>query len=215
MLVQDDFLVEQLGPCTVPSPLGLPEGDSEHAAPYVPEVGRIAYEVDFNDGKPVNPPLLLEKAGPRARLFFDPKKTTVGIVTCGGLCPGLNNVIRSLVLHLHHKYGVPKVLGFRYGYEGLSPTGADPMTLGPAEVREIHRSGGSILGLGRGKQPPAAMADTLKRHGVDVLFVVGGDGTLKGAHALAQELLARGQKVAVVGIPKTIDNDVADRKSVV
>lgn len=71
---------------------------------------------------PAAPPakeLLFELAGPRAKLFFNPQQTRAGIVTCGGLCPGLNNVIRSLFLELHHAYGVKEVLGFRGGYQGL------------------------------------------------------------------------------------------------
>ena len=58
------------------------------------------------------PGLQFELAGPRAKLFFDPKQTRAGIVTCGGLCPGLNNVIRSLFLELHYGYGIAEVLGF-------------------------------------------------------------------------------------------------------
>ena len=109
-----------------------------------------------------------ERAGPRQRIFFDPATTRVGIVTCGGLCPGLNNVLRSMVLELHHKYRVKEIFGFRYGFEGLDPeTAKEPLRLGPEEVSSIHKQGGSVLGLSRGQQDVGLMVDTLQRHGID------------------------------------------------
>jgi 6-phosphofructokinase 1 len=153
--------------------------------------------------------LAFEAAGPRRRLFFDPAGTTAAIVTCGGLCPGLNNVIRSAVLELRHGYGVKSVLGLRYGYESLNPAfGHEPIDLTNEFVQDIHRRGGSILASSRGEQPVELMAETLVAMGVDILIAIGGDGTQRGAHALGGELARRGAKVAVVGVPKTIDNDV-------
>lgn len=153
--------------------------------------------------------LAFEVAGPRARLFFDPASTRAGIVTCGGLCPGLNNVIRSLVLALHFTYGVRDVLGFRGGYRGLDPReGEEPWPLGPEAVRDIHHLGGTILGTSRGPVDPAVAVEHLARRGVAILFAVGGDGTQRGASALHREAARRGYPLAVVGIPKTIDNDV-------
>ena len=154
--------------------------------------------------------VLFEVAGPRAKLFFDAKNTRAGIVTCGGLCPGLNNVIRSAFHEMHHTYGVKEVLGFRYGYEGLDPVrGEEPMVLTSELVDDIHRDGGTILGTSRGPIDCALAVDNLIRRGVDILFTVGGDGTQRGGNALFHEAQKRGHKLAVIGIPKTIDNDVA------
>src|SRR6516225_3931158 len=153
---------------------------------------------------------LFELAGPRAKLFFDPAKTRAGIVTCGGLCPGLNNVIRVLFLELHHTYRVAEVLGFRGGYQGLDPAhGPEPTVITPAFVDQIHQDGGTILGTSRGPVDMAAAVDNLIRREVHILFTVGGDGTQRGANALFQEARQRGHALSVVGIPKTVDNDVA------
>ncbi|MCL4199451.1 MAG: ATP-dependent 6-phosphofructokinase [Phycisphaerales bacterium] len=154
--------------------------------------------------------LLFELAGPRARLFFDPRQTRAGIVTCGGLCPGLNNIIRSLLHELHHAYGVRDVLGFRGGYPGLDPVqGEKPLSLTPEFVDDIHRRGGTVLGTSRGTVDMVAAVDNLARLGLNMLFVVGGDGTQRGARELFQIARQRGHALALVGIPKTVDNDVA------
>jgi 6-phosphofructokinase 1 len=150
-----------------------------------------------------------ELAGPRARLYFDPQKTRAGIVTCGGLCPGLNNVIRSLYLELHHTYQIKEVLGFRDGYRGLDVDGKPPIVLNDDLVEDIHKEGGTMLGTSRGPANIEKAVDNLVRLGVHILFTVGGDGTQRGANALFQEARKRGHGLAVVGIPKTIDNDVA------
>jgi 6-phosphofructokinase 1 len=150
-----------------------------------------------------------ELAGPRAKLFFDPQQTRAGIVTCGGLCPGLNNVIRSLFLELHYNYGVAEVLGFRGGYSGLDPAcGVEPVKITPEFVEGIHQKGGTILGSSRGPVDIRRAADNLIARGVNILFTVGGDGTQRGAHELYQEARQRGHALSVVGVPKTIDNDV-------
>ena len=155
------------------------------------------------------PGLEFELAGPRARLFFDGKKTRAGIVTCGGLCPGLNNVIRSLFLELHYGYGVAEVLGFRRGYSGLDPDcGVEPVEMTPQFVDSIHQNGGTILGSSRGPVDIVRAVDNLIARGVNILFTVGGDGTQRGANALYQEARRRGHALSVVGVPKTIDNDV-------
>ena len=201
--------VKSLGPRAVPSPLALSKVPDDEIADYVPDDTRVIYEVEVHGGVLPTDPVLFEKAGPRDSIFFDPKQTRVGIVTCGGLCPGINNVVRSMVLELHHKYGVQEILGFRYGYEGL---GGDallpPAKLTPADVVHVHRHGGSFLGVSRGRRPVETMVDTLERLGVDILFTIGGDGTLAGAHAIHGEIERRGRRIAVVGVPKTIDNDV-------
>lgn len=150
-----------------------------------------------------------ELAGPREYLAFDPAKTTAAIVTCGGLCPGLNDIIRGIVTQCHTRYGVTRTYGFRYGYQGLiSRYGFTPMVLRPESVAQIHNFGGSILGTSRGAQDIGEMVDLLEEMKVDIFFVVGGDGTLRGAEAISEECKRRGLRKAIVGIPKTIDNDI-------
>ena len=152
----------------------------------------------------------MELAGPRERLFFDPKAIACGIVTCGGLCPGINDVIRAVTLSLHHHYGVRRVFGFRYGYEGLVKRyGHPPLDLTPEAVSRIGELGGTVLASSRGPQEPAEMLDTLEELGVGILFAIGGDGTLKGAGRIAAEAARRGRPISVIGIPKTIDNDIS------
>ena len=204
-----DFAVRTLGPATVPSPLALSTEPDDEVADYVPDDSRVLYDVEFSAASPPAPSLAFEKAGPRTRIFFDPERATAGIVTCGGLCPGINNVVRSMVLELHHKYGVQRMLGFRFGYSGLDPaSAAPPMPLMPVDVRDIHRHGGSMLGVSRGAPTVEHMVDALQQHGVQILFTIGGDGTQRGAHAIATEAERRGLTLAVIGVPKTIDNDV-------
>ncbi len=156
-----------------------------------------------------DPGLLFELAGPRSKLFFNPKETRAGIVTCGGLCPGLNDVIRSVFLELHYTYGVKEVLGFRGGYKGLDPVnGKKPIVLTPEFVDNIHREGGTCLGTSRGPVNISLAVDNLIKLGVNMLFVVGGDGTQRGGNELFLEAKKRGHPISVVGIPKTIDNDI-------
>lgn len=162
---------------------------------------------------PTSPELLrqlpaFELAGPRNRVFFDPSKARAGIVTCGGLCPGLNNVIRGLVLELWFGYGVKRITGFRYGYEGMIARGRTPEPLTPDTVSHIHHQGGTILGSSRGGQAPEKLVDTLEALGLDMLFVIGGDGTIRGAMQIGAEIERRGLPIGVVGVPKTIDNDI-------
>jgi len=156
-----------------------------------------------------HPGLKFELAGPRAKLFFDPKKTRAGIVTCGGLCPGLNNVIRSLFLELHYGYGVSEVIGFRGGYGGLDPKCVfEPVTITPQFVDGIHQQGGTILGSSRGPVKIQRAVENLIARKIDILFTVGGDGTQRGANDLYQTARKHGHALSVVGVPKTIDNDV-------
>jgi 6-phosphofructokinase 1 len=154
--------------------------------------------------------LSFELAGPRARLYFDPPQVRAGVVTCGGLCPGLNNVIRSIFHELHHAYGVREVLGFRDGYQGLDPARArEPLVLTPDLVDDIHKEGGTVLGTSRGPVDTGVAVEHLIARGVNMLFTIGGDGTQRGGNDLFQEARKRGHPLAVVGVPKTIDNDVA------
>jgi hypothetical protein len=142
--------------------------------------------------------------------YLDASQTRAGMVTCGGLCPGLNNIIRSLFGELRHAYGVKEVLGFSGGYRGLDPaSGEEPLQLTPEFVNDIHRRGGTVLGPSRRMVDQSAAVENLARLGVNMLFTVGGDGTQRGGNELFQLARQRGQTLAVVGIPKTIDNDVA------
>jgi 6-phosphofructokinase 1 len=170
---------------------------------------RIPEQIIQNPDAPESPGLSFELAGPRARIFFDPEQTRAGIVTCGGLCPGLNNVIRSLFLELHFAYGVKEVLGFRGGYQGLDPEkGRKPLVLTTAIVDSIHKEGGTLLGTSRGPVDIGLAVDNLIRLKINILFTVGGDGTQRGGNELFLEARKRDYPLSVVGIPKTIDNDV-------
>ncbi|NIZ91675.1 ATP-dependent 6-phosphofructokinase [Kineococcus rubinsiae] len=208
-----DFTVETLGACTVDSPLA-PRLDARRTTQhYVQETDRILFDdtlskVSSRDGDVSDLPSL-EPTGPRKKIFFDPSKVRVGIVTCGGLCPGINNVIRGLVTELTTHYGVRRIHGFRNGYQGFIPRyGHDVVDLTPEAVQNIDGEGGTILGSSRGQQDPVEIVDALERMGISILFVIGGDGTMRGAQRIAAEIKSRQQRIAVVGIPKTIDNDI-------
>jgi 6-phosphofructokinase 1 len=203
-----DLAVPTLGAATYASPLTLTSRTDDGATQFVRDDARVALDVERAGDAPWSP-LFVEKAGPRAKLFFDPARVRAGVVTCGGLCPGINNVVRAIVLELHHRYGVASIVGFRYGFEGLDPASdLEPMPLDPAAVRSIHKQGGSVLGLSRGRHDVSRMVDALAQRRIDVLFAVGGDGTLAGALAIHREIARRGLPVAVVCAPKTIDDDV-------
>lgn len=201
-----DFTIARLGDCRVPSSVShvrfVADSDGVLYASTLRELRRL---VDEN-----GEPAAMECAGPREHIFFNPSQLSCGIVTCGGLCPGLNDVIRAIVLSLRHHYQVATILGFRFGFEGLVERyGHQPLTLTPDGVNRINELGGSVLGSSRGHQNPAEMVDRLDRLGVGVLFVIGGDGSLRGAHAITREVARRNLKIAVVAVPKTIDNDIS------
>jgi len=209
MLTPESLKIRSLGEPRYPSPLKLSTVPGDDVADYVPEGAGILCDIETGPGRSSGAPLAFERAGPRQRLFFDPAQVRAAIVTCGGLCPGLNNVIRSVCVQLWYLYGVREVLGIRYGYLGLNPdSGLEPIVLTPDFVDRIHKSGGSVLGSSRGPQDPAVSVDYLTRLGVNVLFCVGGDGTQRGAMAISEEARRRGVMLAVIGIPKTIDNDI-------
>ena len=209
----EDFQVKTLGPCKIKTPIVLSKVKGDRVFNFIEDDDKVLFDVIWDDKAQRNgkakPPLLMERAGPREKIFFDPSKTTVAIVTCGGLCPGINNVIRSLVMTLYYRYGVYKILGVQYGYRGFMPEFGHPFVeLTPEKVTNIHQFGGTILGSSRGKQDIPGIVDCLERHGVNILFTIGGDGTLRGALTINQEIEKRGLKMSVVGIPKTIDNDI-------
>lgn len=210
---EKDFEIQSLGTASIPSPIKLSTISGDQIHNFVKEDYRILHDVSlagFNkclDNKET--PACLEKAGPRENIYFDPKNTTAAIVTCGGLCPGINNVIRSLVMALHYFYGIKRIIGIPYGYEGLGlENGHQLKELTPDSVKDIHEFGGTILGSSRGAQSVPKMVDTLQENSIDLLFTIGGDGTLKGANAIGEEIEKRGLDISVVGIPKTIDNDI-------
>ncbi len=204
-MTPDDLRVTTLGERRLPSPFDT--------RLFTADSARVLLEVDSVEGAMPSTlahlPLMFEKAGPRDPIYFDPRQSKAAVVTCGGLCPGLNNVIRHLFFALRDGYGVPTVYGVRHGYLGLTPAAPQPpMELTADWVEAIHHQGGTMLGTSRGPQEPAVMVDTLERLGVNLFFPIGGDGTQKGAHAIAAEAARRGLDLAVVGIPKTIDNDI-------
>ena len=206
-----DLRIKILGPCEIGSPVAARLGGAAlHAVGNADRVllddrlSRTARDL----GDPGEIPSF-ELAGPRNKIFFDPARLRCGIVTCGGLCPGINNVVRGLVLELTHAYGVKEIFGFRYGFEGLvARYGHAPLRLGPEEVSEIHHKGGTVLGTSRGSHDAREMVDTLVRMEIGALFVIGGDGTLRGAAKVVEEIERRGLSIAIIGIPKTIDNDI-------
>lgn len=209
--------VESLGTPKISSPLSLiyPGASSEPdcTGVFVEDTCRVVLDVELSafqacQIKKVQPPSF-EAAGPRRKIYFDPKKVKAAILTAGGLCPGLNDVIRSLVLTLHFMYGVRNIFGVRHGYQGLIPEfGFEMVDLKPENVSDIHEFGGSVLSSSRGLYPIDEIVDSLERLNVSMLFAIGGDGTLRGAHLVAEEIKRRGLKIAVVGVPKTIDNDI-------
>ncbi len=153
---------------------------------------------------------MLEHAGSRRKIFFNPETLNCGIVTCGGLCPGLNDVIRILTLNLYWQYGVKTIYGFKYGYLGLTPNApAEPVLLTPEIVKDIHTRGGDMLASSRGPQNIDIMVDTLVKLNIGILFVIGGDGTLHGAREIVKTVKRRNLKISIIGIPKTIDNDIS------
>ena len=209
-----DFTIERLGEPHYPSPLvEYLEGQSiTHG--FVPDTDRIVYDpnVDYINHcvkEGIDIPSM-DVAGPRRKLFFKPSNTRAAIVTCGGICPGLNDMIRALFMELHYRYHVKEVLGIRYGFSGLVPRiGRPPVVITPDMVQSIHTLGGTILGSSRGDQSPAEMVDFLQRERINVLFTIGGDGTQRGALAIAEEVERRKIDISIIGIPKTIDNDIS------
>jgi len=209
----DDFLVKNLGKGNVISPLKHSPRPDSPVYKFVDDDDRIIYDtsvasfIKYKESGEM--PVSFEKAGPKENIFFEPAKTKVAIVTCGGLCPGVNNVIRSLVNQLYYRYGINRILGIKYGYQGLVSKYNHPVVeLTPSMVRGIHLLGGTILGTSRGNQNISEMVDTLEILNINVLFCIGGDGTLKGAHAIFKEIEKRNLRISVAGIPKTIDNDI-------
>jgi 6-phosphofructokinase 1 len=212
-MAEYDFTIPTLGPAKIPSPLPLSRVLGDNIANYVGDDERIVYNLDVppGDEKSLKERGLIEKAGPRDAIFFDPSAVHAGIVTCGGLCPGLNEVIRSIVMTLWYDYGVRRISGFKFGFRGLLPEYRHPpLELTPDIVEDVQHIGGTILGSSRGSgERTSELVDSIARENLSMLFVIGGDGSQKGALGIVEELKKRNLKISVVGIPKTIDNDLS------
>lgn len=193
--------VFSLGECRYDSPVETNQ--------FIEDGDKIVVDVRASSLGNISEAAVFENAGPRRKIFFNPSETTAAIVSCGGLCPGINNVIQSIVRMLTFQYRIKEVIGIRYGYEGLIPEfGHEFVKLTPQVVHDIHEKGGTILGSSRGNQDIGRMVDTLVKNNISILFAIGGDGTLRGANAIFEEINRRGLKISVVGVPKTIDNDI-------
>ncbi len=199
-----DTTIPVLGPAKIPSPLPYCRFETDAA--------RANVELTNEDLDEITTPCLarFEVAGPREKIYFDASKAKAAIVTCGGLCPGINDVIRAIVMEAHHNYDIAATLGIRFGLQGFIPSFGYPvMELTPENVSDIHQFGGTMLGSSRGPQEPADIVDALERLNVSMLFIIGGDGTMRAAKKIQEEITARRGKIAVIGVPKTIDNDIS------
>lgn len=208
MAITKRLAVETLGPCAWTSPINLADAGAFTADDELmvvqPNLKPLMEQV-----KRGQDPEAFEVAGPREKIFFEPNKVRAAIVTCGGLCPGLNSVIRGLVLQLWHRYGCQYIEGIRGGYHGLASSTKNHFSgLTPDDVEDIHTQGGTILGTSRGTPDTNEIVDTILHKNLNMLFAIGGDGTMRGAAAINNELRKRGASVAIIGIPKTIDNDI-------
>jgi len=208
----DDLNITNLGPREIPSPSFKRDFPAESSC-WHNDGDRIVLNDHMDSVREamridIDPPSI-ELAGPRKEIFFSPPETCIAIVTCGGLCPGINDVIRAIVMQAYYTYGVRQILGIQYGYEGLDPAfGHKPIELTPDKVMNITTFGGSILGTSRGKRDVKVMANRLEALGVNILYVIGGDGSQRGAQAIYEEVQQRGNRMAIIGVPKTIDNDI-------
>ncbi len=200
------FKVKRLGSATLPSPLDDVSFESDSSSVvYEKDVDKIKVELESTGTLQA-----FEKAGPREKIYHDPSWTKAAILTAGGLCPGLNDVIKGLTRTLMVRYKVPIVYGIRYGYQGLNPQYShEPIMLTPDMVDDIHESGGTILGSSRGRIDESVMVDTLERMNINMVFCIGGDGTLRCAHDVAKEIEKRKLNISIICIPKTIDNDIS------
>jgi 6-phosphofructokinase 1 len=203
-----DLTIERLGEATGKNPLS-----DFGPVTYCRDSARLPYRPHFHvtaDGVQCDEPenLGFEVAGPREHIYFEPKEVKAAIVTCGGLCPGLNAVIRSLVHQLYYRYSVTSIIGIPHGYNGFGKSDQTPISLTPDSVQSIHSLGGTILGSSRGTPPTEQIVSRLQQMGINMLFVIGGDGTMRGGHAIWQEVKRLGMKLSVIGVPKTIDNDI-------
>lgn len=209
----DNAKVKDLGECKFKSPIPLSYRDDDLVADFVKDDERVVFNASTNFLKDYINDLdnipAFEIAGSREFLHFNNSKIACGIVTCGGLCPGINNVIRGLVNELYYWYKCSNIYGFRYGYKGMvKDNGIEPLELDIKMVEDIHLKGGTILGSSRGLQDVKKTVDYLEELNISILFTIGGDGTMKGIYDIVQEIESRDLDISVIGIPKTIDNDI-------
>ncbi|KUG29031.1 pyrophosphate--fructose 6-phosphate 1-phosphotransferase, alpha subunit [hydrocarbon metagenome] len=199
-----DASIPVLGTAKIPSPLPY--------CRFMDDTARTRIELTSEDLDEIASPCFaeFEVAGPRGKIYFDSSKAKAAIVTCGGLCPGINDVIRAIVMEAHHNYDIAATLGIRFGLQGFIPSFGHPvMELTPDNVSDIHQFGGTVLGSSRGPQKPDDIVDALERLNVSMLFIIGGDGTMRAARKIQEEITARRGKISVIGVPKTIDNDIS------
>jgi len=213
MITHKDFEVKDLGKGNIKSALEPSNHSDGLSFDFIDNEDRVLFDASLENFKLYQKnneiPISFEKAGPHKFLYFEPSKKKVAIVTCGGLCPGINNVIRSLVNQLYHRYKVTEIIGIKYGFEGFISKYKHPVIeLNPRSVDNIHLFGGTILGSSRGSQDIGQIVDKLKELNVNILFCIGGDGTLRGAHSIYEEITLRNLNISVATIPKTIDNDI-------
>ena len=207
-----DTTIPTIGDAKIPSPIKH-DDENPGSRRFIADDDKVVIDVNLQNllhnidaGQKLSS---FELAGPRDKIYFDPSKLRCALVTCGGLCPGLNDIIRAIVLELYHGYGVRNIYGIKFGLQGFIPEyGHDIVELQPEAVVSIHEMGGSILGSSRGPQDIETVVDSLERMNVGILFMIGGDGTLKAATLIADAIEARDLKISIIGVPKTIDNDI-------
>jgi len=208
-----NFTIEELGKPAVQSPIQMSKALGDKAANYVKndKFVRLSSFIVPGEQPAVDKTQVLERAGPREFIYFTPAHVHAGIVTCGGLCPGINDVIRSIVRCLSTRYGVTRITGIRYGYLGFLPEYQYGVKELDADVvDDIHKLGGTFLGSARGGgREVVQIVDTMEKLNLNMLFVVGGDGTQRGTLDIAEEVSKRNLKISLIGIPKTVDNDFA------
>ncbi len=208
-----DLSIKRFGECKIRSPIHLSCYTNDLVADFVEDNECILYHrtsSSLNKLIHQNQPLpMFEAAGPRKYIYFDPSKVTAAIVTCGGLCPGINNVIWGIVNSLWNQYNIRQIKGIRYGFRGLvKHAHLEPIRLTPDVVKGSYSLGGTLLGSSRESQPIEEIVDFLIEHKINMLFTIGGDGTQQGALKICKEIEKRGESISVVGLPKTIDNDI-------
>ena len=202
--------VPNLGPSKIDNPAAVMCGPDGSACKFTTDEERVLVNPYPQDIKGKKTPPTFELAGPRSQIYFDPTKLKAAIVTCGGMCPGINSLVRSIVLQLYYIYGVRNIVGVRFGLQGFIPSfGHQMMELNPRVVQNVHGRGGCFLGMSRGPQPMEDIVDSLERQNIGLLFMIGGDGTLRAGQAIYKEITQRKMKIGVICIPKTIDNDIS------
>ena len=211
--IEFDFTIESLGKRNIQSPIVMSTNKGDKIANYVTDDQFMLLNTDVKPGaqKPIKKSQVLECAGPREMIYFTPTNVHAGIVTCGGLCPGMNDVIRAIVRCLWYRYGVRRISGIQFGYKGFLPEYQyEVKPLNPDIVDDIHKLGGTYLGSARGGgKEVSKIVDCMEQLNLNVLFCIGGDGTQRGTLDIADEIEKRKLKIATIGIPKTVDNDFA------